>query len=101
MNSLCFAFADAVNINFEPLAIEDFYDRHAFANGHRWDLVIEMLIRALTLCKLAGRSEIDISYCEKAFAQKTRVPFGFSPFSVDDYEEALSPAEILRLMTQR
>ncbi len=100
MNSLCFAFADEVNINFEPLASEDFYDRLAFANGHRWGLVIEMLIKALTLCKLAGLSEIDISYFEKAFSQKTRIPFGFSPFSVDDYEEAFSPAEILRLMTQ-
>jgi hypothetical protein len=100
VNNLCFAYADHGDIEFEPLAKRDFYERLAFANGYRWGLVIEMLIEALTLCKLDGRTEIDIIYFEQAFARKTGIPFGFSPFSVDDYEEAFSPAEVLRLMTQ-
>lgn len=98
MNNLCFAYGDTGNINFEPLATKDFYERLAFACGNRWGLVIELVIEALTLCKMDDQKEISISYFGKAFAQKSGLSLGFSPFSVDDYREAFSEAQLLNLL---
>lgn len=98
MNNLCFAYGDTGHINFEPLATKDFYERLAFACGNRWGLVIELVIEALTLCKMDDRKEISISYFEKAFAQKSGLSLGFSPFSMDDYREAFSEAQLLNLL---
>lgn len=98
MNNLCFAYGDKGDINFAPLATQDFYERLAFACGNRWGLVIELVIEALTLCKMDDRKDIRISYFEKAFAQKSGLSLGFSPFSVDDYQEAFSEAQLLKLL---
>lgn len=98
MNNLCLAYGDTGNINFEPLATKDFYERLAFACGNRWGLVIELVIEALTLCKMDDRKEISFSYFGKAFAQKSGLSLGFSPFSVDDYREAFSEAQLLSLL---
>lgn len=98
MNNLCFAYGDTGEINFEPLATKDFYERLAFSCGNRWGLVIELVIEALTLCKMDDRNDISISYFEKAFAQKSGLSCGFSPFSVDDYQEAFSEAQLLKLL---
>jgi hypothetical protein len=100
MNSLCFAYADAAAINFETLATKDFYDRLAFTCGNRWGLVIELVIEALTLCKMDDRSEISISCFEMAFSERSGIPLGFSPFTVDDYRDSFSEAKLLELLTQ-
>ena len=42
--------------------------------------------------------DLAISYFEKAFAQKSGLSLGFSPFSVDDYREAFSEAQLLKLL---
>ena len=87
VNNLCFAYADHGDIEFDPLAKRDFYERLAFANGYRWGLVIEMLIEALTLCKLDGRTEIDTP----ARFNATRSPGIARPVS----------AESVRMVTNR
>lgn len=98
MNNLCFAYGDKGDVNFGPLATKDFYERLAFACANRWGLVIELVIEALALCKMDDRKDISISYFEKAFAQKSGLSLGFSPFSVDDYREAFSEAQLLKLL---
>ena len=85
-------------MNFGPLATKDFYERLAFACANRWGLVIELVIEALALCKMDDRKDIGISYFEKAFAQKSGLSLGFSPFSVNDYREAFSEAQLLKLL---
>ena len=53
---------------------------------------------ALTLCKMDDRNEISVSCFEKAFAQKSGLSLGFSPFRVGDYQEAFSEAQLLKLL---
>ena len=98
MNNLCFAYGEKGDVDFAPLGTKDFCERLAFACGNRWGLVIELVIEALTLCKMDGHKDISISYFEKAFAQKSGLSLGFSPFSVDDYREAFSEAQLLKLL---
>ena len=95
INSLVYAFADTVDIDFAPLAKKDFYERLAFAGVHRWGLVIEILVEALTLCKLDNKTVISLSYFEKAFAQKSRFVRGYSPFTAEDYRQAFDEAKML------
>lgn len=100
LNDLCFAYADVGGIKFEPLALRSFYEKLAFSGGYRWGLVIEILIEALVICELDGQPEINIVHFEKAFANKTGIAYGYSPFSMEDYEDAFSEAEIVRLLTR-
>lgn len=98
MNNLCFAYGDNGDVNFGPLATKDFYERLAFACANRWGLVIELTIEALALCRMDDRKDISISYFEKAFAKKSRLSLRFSPFSVDDYREAFSEAQLFEFL---
>lgn len=100
MHDLCFAYAETVEINFEPLATQDFYDRLEFACGRRWGLVIELVIEALTLCKLDGHTDISSRYFEIAFAERSGISMGYSPFSIDDYRDAFSEVKLLELLTR-
>lgn len=57
-------------------------------------------VAAETLCKMDDGSEFSISYFEMAFSERSRVPLGFSPFTVDDYRDSVSEAKLLELLTQ-
>ena len=63
-------------------------------------MVIELVIEALTLCKMDDRSEISISCFEMAFSERSGIPLGFSPFTVDDHRDSFSEAKLLELLTQ-
>lgn len=99
MNEICFHYADMIDIDFEPLSNRGFMERLCFAGANRWGLVIELVIEALTLCKLDDQSEISLKYFEEAFADKTGIPLGFSPFSDDDYQEAFSKENLVAMLT--
>lgn len=98
LNNLAFAFADLAVIDFEPLSSTDFYTRLTFACGRRWGLVIELIILALTNCKMDGRGKIEIKDFEDAFTQRSGMPPGFTPFTVDDYEDAFDPAKLAEML---
>lgn len=98
MNRLAFALADEVEVDFEPLSYESFYDVLAFSCNMRWGLVIELLMSALHFCVLDGKTAIEIEHIEAGFAERTGIPKGYSPFSVDDYESAFDPNRLAELM---
>jgi hypothetical protein len=56
MTQLTYAYARKADVDFGPLATQDFLERLAFACCHRWGLVIEMLIDAYMHCRMLGRS---------------------------------------------
>ena len=98
MNRLAFALGDQVAVDFQPLSYESFYDVLAFSCNMRWGLAIELIRSALDFCVLDGKAAIGIEHIEAGFAERTGIPKGYSPFSVDDYESAFDPDRLAELM---
>lgn len=98
LNHLAFCFADKVNIDFEPLSSLEFYHRLSHAAGYRWGLVIEMLIEALTLCRVEKAEGISIRHFERAFEKIYGMPTGYTPFTLDNFANAFEPEKLIKLI---
>lgn len=96
--NLTYSYAAAAEVDIEPIVTQDFLHRLSHAAAHRWGIVIELLIEALILCKLSGTRSCTIDHFVQAFAQRTKIPHGYSPFTVDDYETCVEPAKLKKLM---
>jgi len=77
--------------------MEDFLSWLAFAACKRWGLVIELLIEAFSRARLSGAEVCDISHFSAAFARKTGLPEGYSPFTMRDYEDNFDQSKVLEM----
>ena len=94
---LLFAYADKAEIKIRPLVTQDFLSRLDYACAHRWGLVIELLIDALTSAKLQGKAELELEDFAEQFALRTGTNGQYSPFSEPDYVEAFDTKRMLTL----
>lgn len=101
LNTLAYTYADKAGIDFDPLSNVDFFERLSHACAYRWGLVIEMMIEALTLCRVAGETRIGIEHFADAFSLTHGIPSGFSPFTIDDYQESFDPDKLLSLLPHK
>ncbi len=97
LNSLMFAFADKAHVDIEKLSTPDFLARLDHACGHRWGLVIEIVIAALVRCRVQKRTQIEVKDFVEEFALRTGVPKKFSPFTAPDFREVFDAAKLLDL----
>lgn len=98
LNMLAYTYADKAGIDFDPLSNGDFFGRLSHACAYRWGLVIEMMIEAFTICRVAGETTISIDHFAEAFSRIHGIPPGFSPFTVDDYLESFDPDNLMSLI---
>ncbi|MFN4059005.1 MAG: hypothetical protein ACK4HW_12630, partial [Roseinatronobacter sp.] len=52
-----------------------------------WGLVIELLIEAFSLSAFSADKVCLIEHFSAAFSQKSGFPFGYSPFTMPNYED--------------
>ena len=46
------------------------------------------------------KKTVSLPYFEKAFAEQSTYPLGYSPFSVDDYRDAFDEDKLLEHLTR-
>ncbi|MER2508988.1 MAG: ATP-binding protein [Amaricoccus sp.] len=98
MMQLTFSYAKKADVDFGPLATEDFLKRLAFACCHRWGLVIEMLIDAYTHCRMLGESVCSVDHFSHAFAEIYSTPMGYSPFTMPNYRDSFDPGKLAEIL---
>ena len=96
LNMLAYTYAEKAQINFDALSSIDFLRRLAFACSNRWGLVVEMIITALVICKVAGSSTASRNHFDQAFCKIHICEPGCTPFSVDDYENFFDQTDLLK-----
>lgn len=87
LNGLAYSYADKAGIAFDTLSNVDFFERLCFASMNRWGLAIELVIEALTICKMSGSDACTIDHFCEAFTRIHGLRSGFSPFTVTDYRD--------------
>lgn len=93
-----YSYGETADLQVENLATEDFMHRLAFAAFYRWGLVIELLIDAFTLAAFAPQKICTIDHFAEAFSKKSRLPKGYSPFTMPDYRGSFDQAKLLALI---
>lgn len=100
LNELAFSYADKAGLEFEPLSNVDFFQRLSHACANRWGLVIELIIEAFTICRLADQSRVTLEHFAEAFSKTYGTPRGFSPFTISDYRESFDPDRLLEILAR-
>lgn len=98
LNQILYSYADLAQVNVDALSAADFFERLSFACLNRWGLTIEFIIEALLKCRVEGATDCTIEHFDRVFTKRFSTPAGFSPFGVDDYQEAFDPAKLLELL---
>ena len=101
LHQLCHAYAEHARVDFSGLGSIGFYRRLATACANRWGLVIEMLVDALVISIERGQTSLASSAFCAAFTRRTGLEDGFSPFSIDDYEELFKARKVIDLWSRR
>jgi hypothetical protein len=100
LNSLCHAYAERAGHDFTEIGTVDFYRRFSLACGNSWGLAAELMIAVLLI---AHDKSIDVlstaMFCE-AFTERLELQPGFSPFSVEDYEELFLAQKMIELWSR-
>jgi hypothetical protein len=89
-------FAGGAQVSFDSLFSADFLQRISHAGLYRWGYVIQLMIDAFTICKLAGRKKVTRRDFSLACSKKYGLPDGFTPFDVDDYLNTFDPEILFR-----
>ncbi|WP_299085473.1 AAA family ATPase [uncultured Ruegeria sp.] len=97
LNSLCHAYAERAGYDFANLSSVDFYRRLGLACGFSWGLVVELMIAVLINAGSVGAKTLSPELFCGAFTTRLELAPGFSPFTVDDYEELFLANKILDL----
>ncbi|MEP4195251.1 MAG: TniB family NTP-binding protein [Aliishimia sp.] len=100
MNSICFAYADKVGLDFSTLSSADFHQRLAFACSNRWGLVIELMILPAVIAKKAKSTSMELTNFCQAFTNRFELQPGYSLFSLNGYKQHFDADAIFRLGTQ-
>lgn len=95
---LFFSYGDKAGLHVDDLATDDFLNRLAFAACHRWGLVIEMLIEALSLAAFESDKVCAIEHFSEAFSQIAGMPNGYSPFTMPNYQDHFDQAKMLSVI---
>lgn len=88
---LVFSYADKAGVEIEDLMTEDFLKRLSFSAGHRWGLVIEMLIEAFSAAAVTPKKVCLIDHFSMAYSKISGLPLGYSPFTMPNYEHNFDP----------
>ncbi|TFL15981.1 AAA family ATPase [Jannaschia formosa] len=94
---ICFAYGDVAGIDVEPLLLEDFLQRLAYASSWRWGLAIEFIIEAVIRTVERGASEVSTEDFVTGFAEKYGLEPDYSPFTLSDYRGHIDPEKLLHL----
>ncbi|WP_420351370.1 ATP-binding protein [Paenirhodobacter sp.] len=86
LNSLCFAYADKAGVDFSNLSSLDFFRRLTCACANRWGLAIELLIDACVAATGSATTTLRPEHFCRAFAARTGLAPGYSPFSIENFE---------------
>lgn len=97
MHSLCHAYASKAGLDLGDLPSRDFYERLAAACAFRWGLVVELLIEALVLAKSEKAECLSGAILCRAFTSRLGLTAGYSPFSIDEYQELFVSEKIFAL----
>ncbi|PHP28703.1 AAA family ATPase [Limimaricola cinnabarinus] len=95
LNRVCFTYCDAVGLDFEGLATEEFLRRLAFACADRWGLVIELLIDTCLRARAEGGDCVEIKHFSTAFADRSGMQADYTPFNVPNYESKFIMNKVL------
>lgn len=95
IQEICYAYADKAQVSIDEICTEQFIRRIAHACAYRWGLLIELLIQALTECRLEDCSNLKIKHLDAAFAHHYRLRPGYSPFTHPDYINAFDPETMM------
>lgn len=95
---LFYSYGDRAGLLVDDLATEDFLHRLSFSACFRWGLVIELLIDAFSLAACAPEKICTIDHFSAAFSKKSKLPKGYSPFTMRDYQDNFDPAKVLELI---
>lgn len=87
-----------IGLHFDGLSTVDFLKRLSLASSYRWGLAIELIIEAFTVAKQVQALQVTTEHFSKAFPLIHGLPERFSPFDVDDYEEAFDEERLLQLL---
>lgn len=97
LNSLCHSYAERAGHDFSEIGTIDFYRRLCLACGNSWGLVVELLIATLIRVDDEQAKKILTQHFCSAFTERLNLAPGFSPFSVDDYEELFFAKKMFEL----
>ena len=99
ISDLCHLYAGKAGIDFpEKLSTPDFTKRLAFCSANRWGLLIEFVIDALKIAHFNDATEVDTEHFCRSFTDRTRFAAGYSPVSIEYYEEAFDTQKILDMV---
>jgi len=99
INDLCHLYAGKAGVSFpEELWTSDFFKRLAFSSLNRWGLLIELVIDALKIAHIVDARHVDNDCFCKAFTDRTKFKPGFSPFVIDQYDDAFNTEKILDMV---
>ena len=98
LNKILYAYSEVAVLNCDRMSKRDFFERLDYACVSRWGIVIEVVIDALVRCKVSGAKEVAINNFVEAYAMRTGLPTGFSPFTAPDYRDAFDPDKLLKLL---
>lgn len=87
LNGLCYAYAERAGHDFSDLASVDFFRRLSLACGNSWGLVVELVISVLMMANGKGVTNLTAELFCDAFTERLELKAGFSPFSIEEYEE--------------
>ncbi|ULB09626.1 ATP-binding protein [Cereibacter azotoformans] len=98
LNRLAYTYAEAAGLCFDGLSNGDFFGRLSHACAGRWGLVIELVIDACVICKCSGATDLTIDHFVQAFAEASRMPRDFSPFTAPDYQDCFDQDKLLEIL---
>ncbi len=100
LNSLCHAYAERAGYDFSNLGTVDFYRRFSLACGNSWGIAVELMMSALLRADSKNIRKLSPALFCGAFTERLELQPGFSPFSVDNYEELFFAQKMIELWSK-
>lgn len=100
LNSLCHAYAERAGYDFANLGTVDFHRRFSLACGNSWGIAVELMMAALIKAETKSVANLSAALFCEAFTERLELQPGFSPFSVDDYEELFQAQKMIDLWSR-
>jgi len=93
-------YAERAGHDFTEIGTVDFYRRFSLACGNSWGLAAELMIAVLLIAHDKNINVLSSAMFCEAFTERLELQSGFSPFSVDDYEEIFLAQKMIELWSK-